>query len=57
MLLAVRINLNDFVRDLQEGDLFVWGIVVGVVFFSSLSAWQKLRGQSAEWTSQADHEA
>lgn len=56
MLLAVRINLNDFIRDLQEGDLFVWGIVVGVVFFSLLSAWQKLRGE-AEWTSQADREA
>lgn len=56
MLLAVRINLTHFVRDLQEGDLFVWGIVVGVVFFTLLSWWQKLRGL-AESASPADGEA
>jgi len=56
MLLTVRINLTHFIRDLQEGDLVTWAIVVGVVFFSLLSSWQKLRG-AAEWTSQADQEA
>jgi hypothetical protein len=56
MLLAVRINLTHFIRDLQEGDLFVWGIVVGVVFFTLLSWWQKLRSLM-EPTSQTDPEA
>lgn len=56
MLLAVRINLTHLIRDLQEGDLFVWSIVVGVVFLTLLSWWQKLR-DLAEPTSQVDREA
>lgn len=56
LLAATRVNLTHFLQDLQEGDLVTWGIVIAVVFFSLLSAWQKLRGQ-AEWTSQADREA
>lgn len=45
MLLArvVRVNLDHFVRDLMEGDLVVWGIVIAVVFFSGLGIYQKLR--------------
>jgi hypothetical protein len=45
---ATRVNLTHFVRDLQEGDLVTWGIVIAVVFFSLLSAWQKLRSETAE---------
>jgi hypothetical protein len=45
MLLArvVRVNLEHFFQDLREGDLVVWGIVIGVVFFTGLSIYQKLR--------------
>jgi hypothetical protein len=45
MLLArvVRVNLDHFVRDLMAGDLVVWGIVIGVVFFTGLGIYQKVR--------------
>jgi hypothetical protein len=45
MLLArvVRVNLDHFIRDLMEGDLVVWGIVIGVVFFTGLGIYQKWR--------------
>jgi len=45
MLLArvVNVNLDHLVRDLMAGDLVVWAIVIGVVFFSGLGLYQKLR--------------
>jgi len=45
MLLArvVKVNLDHLVRDLMEGDLVVWGIVIAVVFFTGLGIYQKLR--------------
>jgi hypothetical protein len=46
MLLAVRVNLDHFMRDLIAGDPVVWAIVAGVVFFSGLGAYQKLRRSS-----------
>ena len=46
MLLAVRVNLDHFIRDLAAGDPVVWAIVAGVVFFSGLGAYQKLSRSS-----------
>jgi hypothetical protein len=46
MLLAVRVNLDHFIRDLMAGDPVVWAIVAGVVFFSGLGAYQKLKSSS-----------
>jgi hypothetical protein len=50
MLLArvVRVNLDHLVRDLMEGDLVVWGIVIAVVFFSGLGIYQKLRSPATK---------
>ena len=52
MLLArvVRVNLDHFIRDLMAGDLVVWGIVIGVVFFSGLGIYQKLRSATKNAT-------
>jgi len=52
MLLArvVRVNLDHFIRDLMAGDLVVWGIVIGVVFFSGLAMYQKWRSFAAKKT-------
>ena len=43
---VVKVNLDHFVRDLMAGDLVVWGIVVGVVFFTGLGIYQKLRSRA-----------
>jgi hypothetical protein len=50
MLLArvVRVNLDHFIRDLMAGDLVVWGIVIGVVFFTGLGIYQKLRSHATK---------
>jgi hypothetical protein len=50
MLLAVRVNLSHFIEDLMAGDPFVWAIVVGVVFFTALGAYQKYRAASKNAT-------
>jgi len=46
MLLAVRVNLDHFVRDLMEGDPFVWTIAVLMVVFTGFGIYQKLRSCS-----------
>lgn len=45
MLLArvVRVNLDHFVQDLMAGDPVVWAILIGMVVFSGLGVYQKLR--------------
>jgi hypothetical protein len=51
MLIAVRVNLDHFIRDLMAGDPVVWTIVAGVVFFTALSAYRKYRaGKTANAT-------
>jgi hypothetical protein len=53
MLLAVRVNLDHFIRDLMEGDPVVWAIVVGVVLFTAFGAWQKYRSRAIQNTPSA----
>lgn len=50
MLLAVRVNLDHFIRDLQEGDPFVWTLVVVVVIATAFGAYQKIRAASGSST-------
>lgn len=47
LVAATRVNLDNFIKDLMEGDLFVWGIVFAVVFFTGLQAYQKYRSFSS----------
>ncbi len=46
MFAATRVNLTNFINDLKEGNLFVWGIVAAVLFFTCLHAYQKHRSFS-----------
>ena len=48
MLLArvVHVNFDHFMRDLMAGDPVVWAILIGMVFFSALGLYQKLRSAS-----------
>jgi hypothetical protein len=52
MLLArvVRVNLDNFIQDLREGDLVVWGILIAMVFFTGLGIYQKVRSITAKNT-------
>ena len=56
MLLArvVRVNLDHLIRDLMAGDLVVWAIVIGVVFFTGLGIYQKLRPRAATSAGETD---
>jgi hypothetical protein len=53
MLLAVRVNLDHFLRDLAAGDPVVWTIVAAVVFFTALSAYQQYRTRASAKAVQA----
>ena len=53
MLLAVRVNLDHFVRDLMAGDPVVWAIALGMVFFSGLGIYQKFRSVPTENVAEA----
>jgi uncharacterized membrane protein len=46
MLLGLTVNLDHFIRDLMEGDPFVWTLVVVVVIATVVGAYQKYRARS-----------
>ena len=41
MTLGFTFNSQHFLADLMAGDLFTWGIVLAVVFFSGWQAYEK----------------
>jgi len=48
MLFAVHVNLDDFVRDLMEGDPFVWALVVMMVIGAAVGLYQKFQAMKSE---------
>ena len=48
MLFAVRVNLDHFIRDLQEGDPFVWTLVVVMVIGAAVGLYRKYQAMTAE---------
>ena len=50
MIFGVTVNLDHFVRDLMEGDPFVWTLVVVVVIASVVGMYRKYRAATAENT-------
>jgi hypothetical protein len=43
MILAVTVNFDRFIRDLQAGDPVVWAIVAGTLLFTGFSMYRKYR--------------
>jgi len=50
MLFAVRVNLDHFIRDLQEGDPFVWAILVGMILCTGVGLYRQYRQWAASRT-------
>jgi len=48
MLFAVHVNLDHFVRDLMEGDPFVWTLVVVMVIGAAVGLYRKCQAMSSE---------
>lgn len=54
MLYAVTVNLDHFIRDLQNGDPFVWTIAILMVAFTVFGLYQKYRASCATRASETN---